>query len=630
VNETVKLIIVCDSKPDADLLIQTLSDSGFNPSARRIRTREELSHAIDEGQLDAAFLYNGSSLDAPAAVRQIRESGLDIPLILVSDPLGDEDAIKLLKAGVHDILHKGRLERVGVLIERERKEAKARAEQRRIQKAIQTVANEWRTAVDTVRSPLCLVDMAGKIVRCNKVFQKLSGKPFLEIVGADHGTVLGGIEHSQDHLVVTNATPASGERIHMAQLGGRTFEVQVVPVTDNKGTTTGYVHVMNDITERIRAEEEARRVEEHLARAQKMEAVGQLAGGIAHDFNNLLTGIMGYCSVLVSRLPAEDPLRSFVSRILSAARRAAELTQGLLAFARRQPFNPHTVDLNMLVTGNKEFMGRVIGEDIEIRLDPCARALPVFADTVQIEQVMLNLSTNARDAMPHGGVITVRTKADDTGTAHPFAYLSFSDTGSGMDEETMKHIFEPFFTTKEVGKGTGLGLSVVWSIVEQNGGTISVESTVGKGTTFTIALPLLKTGAGSEAAGKEAVGVGGTETILIVDDDDMVRDMARAVLEGFGYTVLTAADGEEALGIFHVYRERISLAILDIVIPKGDGTRMFEKMRAENPGLKRIFISGYADDVLDKKGADTGSIGFLRKPFTPLALAAKVREILDG
>jgi two-component system cell cycle sensor histidine kinase/response regulator CckA len=629
-DDTVKLILVCDDEDDADLLIKTLSDSGFKPHARRVGTREELSRAMDEGSIDAAFLYADSRLDPQTAIRQIHESGLDIPLILVSEPIGDEDAIKLLKAGVHDILHKGRLEPVGSMIERELKESKARAEQRRIQKAIQTVANEWRTAVDTVHSPLCLVGTTGKILRCNKAFQQLSGKPFLEIVGMDHSTILHGIEYSQSRRVATNATSTPGDRIDIAKLGGRTFEVQVVPVTDSAGRTSGHVHVMNDITERVRAEEEAHRVEEHLAKAQKMEAVGQLAGGIAHDFNNLLTGIMGYCSVLLSRLPAEDALRSFVSRIMSAAHRAAELTQGLLTLGRRQPFNPRFADLNTLVVGNKEFMGRVIGEEIEIRTETCPHALPIFADAVQIEQVMLNLATNARDAMPNGGVIAVRTKADDPAVEHPFAYLSFSDTGTGIEEETMKHIFEPFFTTKEIGKGTGLGLSVVWSILEQNGGNISVESVLGKGTTFTIALPLMKTVAETEVAGKQAAGVGGTETILLVEDDDMVRELARAVLEGFGYTVITAADGEEALGLFHKNRESISLVILDIIMPKRDGVRMFEEMHAHNPGLKKVFMSGYADDVLDKKGVDTGSRGFLRKPFPPLVLAAKVREILDG
>jgi two-component system cell cycle sensor histidine kinase/response regulator CckA len=630
-GDSLKLIIASDTEQDADIIIRALSEAGFNPSARCVWTPEELSNSIDEGAVDAAFICSGlSRFDPLAAIRRMHEAGLDIPLIFVSEPMGEERAIEVLKAGAHDIVYKGHMERLSAAIERELKEAKARSEHRRIERAVQTVANEWRTAVDTVRSPICLVDTAGKIVRCNKAFQRLSGKPFLEIVGVDHDKVLRDIDQFRDYSGLQSAAAAREGGIATARISGRTFEVQVEPVTDATGRLTGHVHVMNDITERLRAEEEAHRAEEFLAQAQKMEAVGQLAGGIAHDFNNILTGIMGYCSVLLSRLPAEDALRPFVSRIMSAAQRAAELTQGLLTFGRRQPFNPRPVDLNSLISGNREFMSRVIGEEIEIRLEPCPHALPVFADTVQIEQILLNLSTNARDAMPHGGVITVRTSADEPGTARPFGYLSFSDTGVGIEEETRKRVFEPFFTTKEIGKGTGLGLSVVWSIIEQHGGRISVESAVGKGTTFTIALPLMKAGAETEVAGKEAAGVGGTETILVVEDDDTVRDMARAVLEGFGYTVISAADGEEALKLFNENREAISLAILDIIMPKRDGMRMFEEMRTQNPSLRRLFISGYADDVLKSKGVDGGNSDFLRKPFSPLELAAKVREILDG
>jgi two-component system cell cycle sensor histidine kinase/response regulator CckA len=508
--------------------------------------------------------------------------------------------------------------------------ARKRAERRRIEKAVQTVANEWRTAVDTVRSPICLVDPTGKLVRCNKAFQRLSGRPFTEIIGGDLGIILNTVDRSYDHGAMKNQTIFDGRRIHLARLDGRTFEVQVEPVIDAAGNPSGFVHVMNDVTERLRAEEGARRMEKHLAETQKMEAVGQLAGGIAHDFNNILTGIMGYCNVLLMRLHSENALSPFVSKIMSAAERAVLLTQGLLTFGRRQPVNPRPADLNSLVSANKEFMGRVIGEEIEIRFEPCPHALPVYVDAVQFEQILLNLSSNARDAMLKGGLITVRTSADGPEVPRPFAYLVFSDTGAGIEEEAMKRIFEPFFTTKEIGKGTGLGLSVVWSIVEQNGGRISVESAVGKGTVFTIALPLLKGKTEAADAGAEKAGIGGTETILLVEDDDTVRDMARAVLEGVGYTVIPAADYNAAISLFDGNRERISLAILDVVMPKRDGRVMFEEMRARNPGLKSLFISGYAGDVLGMKGVDSGSRGFLKKPFSPVELVSRVREILDS
>jgi two-component system cell cycle sensor histidine kinase/response regulator CckA len=628
-TEELKLVIVSDSEQDADILLGNLSEVGFTPNARRVSTREELLDAVEGCQIDAFFLYGGLQwLDPPAAIMQIRESWPDVPLIFVSDPLGEDAAIEILKAGANDIVRKSNLEKVGVFLDRELKEAKARSEYRRIEKAIKTVANEWRTAVDTVRSPICLADTSGKILRCNKAFQRLSGKPFLEIVGVGLKAVLNAVDPSFDGETEKDASAPRGGRTHMLDLCGRTFEVQVEPVTDAVGKPTGYVHVMNDVTERLRAEEETRQARENLAKAQKMEAVGKLAGGIAHDFNNIITGIMGYCSVLLLRLPAESALRPFVSKIMSAAGNAATLTQGLLSFGRQQPFTPRFADLNSLVSGSKEFMSKVIGEEIEIRIEPCSQELPVFVDAVQIEQILLNLSTNARDAMSNSGVITVRTSRDGP-AARPHAYIWFSDTGAGMEEGTLKRIFEPFFTTKEIGKGTGLGLSVVWSIVEQNGGRISVESAVGKGTTFTIGLPLMAGKSETADAVRQSVG-GGTETILLVEDDDTVRDMARTVLEGFGYSVIPAADYDLAMKLFRENREKISLGIFDIVMPKHDGVRLFEEMHAQNPGLKRLFISGYADDVLFKKGVDGASHGFLRKPFPPLDLATRVREILDG
>jgi CheY-like chemotaxis protein len=248
---------------------------------------------------------------------------------------------------------------------------------------------------------------------------------------------------------------------------------------------------------------------------------------------------------------------------------------------------------------------------------------------VQIEQLLLNLSTNARDAMPQGGEITVRTKRDAPDLPQPFGYLHFSDTGVGMDEEPIKRVFEPFFTTKEVGKGTGLGLSVVWSIAEQNGGRISVDSTVGRGTTFTIALPLIKTTSNASEAQTAGLAVGGSETILVVEDDDIVRDTARATLEGVGYTVIEAADGEAALAAFSSCRDTIALAVVDVVLPKGNGAQLLEDMRKTKPQMKALVMSAH-DDRLHDAGAGGAATGLLRKPFMPLDLVARVREVLDG
>jgi PAS domain S-box-containing protein len=626
IGASMKVALAGGVEPEADFLAGILSNSGFEPISRRIRTSDELFRVLDENDVGALFLFDDADIDSIATALRIRERGSFMPLILISKPLSDDAAVRLLKAGIDSILHTDSLKEAGALLEGEMERARKRAEHARVSNAIQTVANEWRTAVDTVLSPFCLVDLRGKIVRCNKAFQGLSGKPFLELVGSGYEEILGGIGDSKDRTVVGPAAASSAELVFVTMIRDRTFEVHIVPAVDAAGKPTGRVHVMNDITERAKAEETARRLQEHLARVQKLEAVGQLAGGIAHDFNNLLTGIMGYCSILLSRLPAADPLRPFVEKVVSASRRAAELTQGLLTFARRQPFKPRPADLNAVVTGSGDFMQRVAGEAVGIRLEPCPSPLPVFIDAGQVEQLLLNLSTNARDAMAGGGAITVRTESDATDADHPLACIVFSDTGIGMSREIMEHVFEPFFTTKEVGKGTGLGLSMIWSIVEQHGGKIAVDSVEGKGTSFRVSFPMVRIGAQAAVPGKD---IGGKETILFAEDDESVRDMTKAILEGLGYTVLPAVDGEEALVKFGENGGKISLAILDIVLPKRDGISVFDELRRRKPDIRGIFISGYANEVLDGKGMKKAPGNFLRKPFTPLALGLEIRKVLD-
>ena len=610
-----KLIVAGGSESEADSLSRSLSGSGY--ATHRVRTSEELFGALDEGGAGAVFLFDGSGIETLAAARRIAGSGYPIPLIAVCGSLGEEAAVRLLKAGVANIVHKDRLEEAGSVLESELELARERAEHIRVGNAVQTVANEWRTAVDTVRSPICLLDIRGRIVRCNKAFRDLAGKTFPELIGSRYDETLGGVQYSGERLVFGGLDASMGERVFLAAKNGRTFEVHAVPVKDGAGNESGYVHVMNDITERVRAEETQARMQEHLARAQKLEAVGQLAGGIAHDFNNLLTGIIGYCSVLLSRLASEDRSHAFVSKIEAAARRAAELTQGLLTFARRQPFRPRRMDLNAVVAANRDFMEQVAGKTIGIKIELCPSPLPVFVDPAQMQQVLLNLSTNARDAMAGEGTITIRTVPDPSEADHPLACIVFSDTGGGMNPETMGHIFEPFFSTKETGKGTGLGLSIVWSIVKQHGGETAVDSIEGRGTSFRISLPM-------------GGGAGGKETILLVDDDETMRNMTCAILEGLGYAVLCAADGEEAIAKFKPNAGTVSLAILDVVMPKRDGISVLEDLRGEKRDLKAVFISGYVDEVRAEKGERIGRDGFLRKPFTPLALACMVREVLDG
>jgi signal transduction histidine kinase len=396
-----------------------------------------------------------------------------------------------------------------------------------------------------------------------------------------------------------------------------------------------------EIQERLQAEEALRQSEEQLRQSQKMEAIGRLAGGIAHDFNNLLTAITGYGDLLLMRLEPTSPLRREATEISKAAQRAADLTGQLLAFSRQQVLQPKVIDLREIVTDVEAMLRRLIGENITLDTQLGEDVAAVKADPGQVHQVLLNLAVNARDAMKGSGYITMGTsldvvdeaRADRTPGLKAGAYvvLSVADTGSGMDETTKDRLFEPFFTTKEPGKGTGLGLSTVYGIVKQSGGYIDVESTLGEGTTFRVFLPHVE-GESAEAlvtAEAPTEVSHGTERILLVEDDDSVRELAREILEMNGYTIVEACNGMEALSVYEADEGSIDMMITDLVMPQLGGRDLARKLAPENPDLRVLYLSGYTDSVVLQQGMlDPGS-WFLQKPFTPVQLAGKVREALD-
>jgi len=395
-----------------------------------------------------------------------------------------------------------------------------------------------------------------------------------------------------------------------------------------------------DITEQKRIAEEKKQLEKQLIQAQKMEAVGQLAGGIAHDFNNVLTAIVGYGNLLLMKIESDDFLKQYAGQILAAAERGASLTKSLLAFSRRQDMNPEAVGLNEIIRNLQKLLERLIGEDIELTTALSDREPVIMADSGQIEQIIMNLVTNARDAMPEGGRLSIRTETiEQLAASEPypgldkpgrFALLSISDTGTGMEQSVQEKIFEPFFTTKEVGKGTGLGLAMVYGIVQQHGGHITVSSSKGSGTTFSIYLPVHK-GTPSVKPTKESGVVGsGTEAILIAEDDESIRDLTRKVLEGNGYRVITAVDGDDAIEKFREQPENIRLLILDLILPKRTGKDVFSIISEMNSAIEVLFISGYTAEILEQKKLLNAQSNFLPKPVTPKLLLQKVRNILDG
>jgi PAS domain S-box-containing protein len=400
------------------------------------------------------------------------------------------------------------------------------------------------------------------------------------------------------------------------------------------------VVIYEDITERKQMEREKYRLEEQLFHALKMEAVGQLAGGIAHDFNNMLTAIIGYGSLLNTEVNRDARLSSYVRQILSAAERAAHLTNDLLTFSRKQIINPTPVNLEDVVKEVENLLSRVIGEDVELSKVLTNEDLIIMADSSQIGQVLMNLATNARDAMPDGGSLIISTsrieldkefiKTHGYGKAGPYALLSFEDTGQGMDEKIKERIFEPFFTTKGVGKGTGLGLAMVYGIIKQHGGYINVYSEPGSGTTFKMYFPLAKSKVEEVKPLDPPPSSPGWETIMIVEDDVQVRNFMKEVLLKAGYSIIEAVDGEDALRVFHDNKDGIHLLLLDVIMPRKNGKDFYDEIKKTRTDMKVIFVSGYSAHIIYKQGILEEGLDFMSKPVQPEELLQKVRSLLDA
>jgi PAS domain S-box-containing protein len=439
-----------------------------------------------------------------------------------------------------------------------------------------------------------------------------------------------------DQAVIQSGRPLSVPEEPVTGPTGETRWFQTIKVPLSTGDQTRQIlGVATDITDR-------KQLEEQLRQAQKMEAIGRLAGGVAHDFNNLITVVMGHAELLLLDVPPDHPHRWELEEIRAAARRAAGLTQQLLAFSRRQVLQPRVVDLNELVTGMSTMLRRLMGEDIELRTVAGTRLGPVHADPGQLEQVLMNLVVNARDAMPLGGIVTIETANVDVDDprarptqghyrlpAGSYVLLAVADSGEGVDAEVMAHLFEPFFTTKGPGKGTGLGLATVYGIVKQSEGHILVDSEPGQGATFRIYLPRVSASAPADAPAAAAP-VGGTETVLVVEDEPSVLRLSCSMLNLLGYHVLAASNGEEALTMAAAFPGAIHILITDVVMPKTGGRELAERLRVVRPGTKVLYVSGYTDDAILRHGVLDQGVAFLQKPFTAAELAQMVRQVLDA
>ena len=479
----------------------------------------------------------------------------------------------------------------------------------------------------------------GRYVMVNRAGAEMLGLPPEQVVGRTIGELFepgsAAAIVACDREVAERGETCTLEATSTTAAGvTRTYLSTHTPWRDDAGRVIGVIGVSRDMTER-------KQLEERLRQAQKMDAVGRLAGGVAHDFNNLLTGIKCNVALVLEAMDHDDPRRDDVAEVEHAADRAAALTHQLLAFSRKQVLQPKVLDLNTLVADTGRLLKRLVHENVQqiTTLDPTA--CRVLADPGQLEQVLMNLAVNARDAMPEGGVLRVRTRQvyldEAFGSRHgtapfvpgPYAMLAVSDTGVGMDRATRERVFEPFFTTKEQGKGTGLGLATVYGIVRQSGGHVWVYSEPGIGTTFKVYLPCVELAPASSAAESPGTAAAGTETVLLVEDEPSIRVVAARVLAGRGYTVLTAANGEDALRVARAHPGTVDLLLTDVVMPGMSGSTLARQLLAERPGLRVLYMSGYTDaDIVHHGVLDAGTM-FLEKPFTPQVLARHVRDALD-
>lgn len=488
-----------------------------------------------------------------------------------------------------------------------------------------------------------IVDAAGNVTMANRQVENIIRHPFQATGRVDEQIQYRGFHpegqpYTPDQWPITRSLRGGevvrDEEIDYVRGDGTRFTMRAssAPIRDREGRIVAGVLVFDEITER-------KVLQEQLAQSLKMEAIGRLAGGVAHDFNNLLTVIAGYTNMVHDDLPPDSHMRDPLEEVIRAANRAASLTSQLLAFSRRQPIRPRILDLNPVVAGMEKLLRRMIGEHITVETRFGSNLGRVHADPGQIEQILTNLVLNARDAILESGGkdgrITIQTSEvtlhqDGDGAERAHIMLSVRDTGIGMDVETRRHLFEPFFTTKGIGKGTGLGLSSVYGIVSQNGWHIAVDSEPGEGTTFRVCLPRVEGEAAiTAAAEKTGEDLRGTETILVVEDEPGVRQMTRSTLERFGYNVLEAGDGVEAMRIYHDHAGVISMVVTDVIMPQTNGPDLAKRLHALQPGLKVVFMSGYPESTINAHGVLDISAGFIQKPFMPEDLARKVRNALD-
>ena len=637
---TTRLLHVEDQATDSDLVSVWLQEAGLEWEVVRVDTREAFVNALESQAFDIVL----SDVQLPAfngleALRETRARRPDLAFVLFTATLGEDRAVDALKAGATDFVAKERPARLVPALLRAVRESEERAARKRAEEGLRQREESFHLLFETNPLPMWVFDRQTlRFLEVNSAAIEHYGYSRDEFLAMGISDIRPPSD-AERVVAAVREEAAAGVRHHTADRrhqvkDGRVIDVEVAAHDIEFGRHPGRLVVAHDVTER-------KRLESQLLQSQKLEAVGQLAAGVAHDFNNLLNVITGYSELILRSLPPEGTDRDRTEQIRRAAERGAGLTRQLLAFSRRQVLEPQVMDLNAALADVQSMLTRLIGEDIKIvtSFDPALGR--VFADPGQMEQVLVNLVVNARDAMPAGGTLVLETSNVDLDEAyartHPgstagaHVRLAVSDTGHGMDAATISRVFEPFFTTKPRGKGTGLGLATVHGIVRQSGGHVDVYSEPGHGTTFKIYLPRVE--AQEEKPADDAARVaphGGSETIVLVEDEDGLRALIREVLEEAGYRVVEAPDPERGLAAVRAEPRGIDLLMTDVILPQMRGNELAERVRAISPRSRVLFMSGYTDEAIGQHAVLAPGSPFLQKPFSLAALLDKVRTVLEG
>jgi two-component system cell cycle sensor histidine kinase/response regulator CckA len=647
VNEALRILHLEDEPDFSSLVRSLLEKEGVSAELVLVSTRAEFEGALERETFDIVLAdYLLPSYTGIDALQFFRKQYRETPFLLISGTIGEEAAIESLRAGATDYVLKHWPDRLVPALRRAVQEATERKQRRQAETELHRREKYFRALTENTLDILTILTGEGVYLYNSPSLKRVLGYEPRELAGHSAFPFVhpDDLKQAEDafHQAIENPDRTVQLEFRFRHQDGSWRYLEAIGQSHlGDSEIAGVVINCRDVTDRKLAERDLQDLEEQLRQSQKMEAVGRLAGGVAHDFNNILTVIHGHASLLLQNGSLTGrPARS-AQQIAEAAERAAALTRQLLAFSRRQVIQPRRLNLNEVVSDMSNMLGRILGEDIALQVNYFPKPAVIHADASMIEQVLLNLSVNARDAMPQGGSLTLsiavvethanRRAAHSEARAGKFVCLNVSDRGCGIAPQNLSRIFEPFFTTKEVGKGTGLGLATVYGIVKQHQGWIEVESKLNQGATFKVFLPYFEQQPTPEdAPPAEPTVTGGQETILVVEDETPVRELVCDILSGYGYKIIQAESGVKALEIWPSCKDRVDLVLTDLVMPHHvNGRELAEKLWAERPQLKVLFTSGYSAEVVGKDFVLRPGIHYLQKPYPPNRLAQKVRTCLD-